>query len=277
LAAAWAWAWGRGRWPELKKVWHQRQQWQLQPCRQCLAILHGWCRHPKNMSFAPAMNRLPDSSLVPPGLMGLVPQGGEGSKGAGPAGPAGPAAFGPGSCGGKGWLPPGMQAPQLRLRLPPQGPQSRPQVPQVPPRIIPARTDVPSRAQQFDGKGAMPSGGGHAPPAAFSAGVASMAIQNLSAVSTTSASSSLKRPAPGTVPTATAETIPSVEEAAPVEERHWFYKDAAGNEQGPYPSSVMSGWSRSGFFPPETMVRSEDEAEFSELGNGMRLTLASMK
>jgi len=62
-----------------------------------------------------------------------------------------------------------------------------------------------------------------------------------------------------------------------VEERQWFYKDAAGRQQGPYPSSVMARWSRSGAFPPETLVRSEDDAEFSELGNGMRLTLASLK
>lgn len=73
------------------------------------------------------------------------------------------------------------------------------------------------------------------------------------------------------------EAIPAVEEAAPMEERQWFYKDASGAVQGPYSSSVMSSWSRSGFFPADTMVRSEDEDEFSQLGNGMRLIMASLK
>eukprot|EP00913_Durusdinium_trenchii_P003922 g3631.t1 len=65
-----------------------------------------------------------------------------------------------------------------------------------------------------------------------------------------------------------------VEEATPMEERQWFYKDASGMVQGPYSSSVMSSWSRSGFFPAETMVRSADETSFTELGNGMRLIMS---
>ncbi|CAE7360451.1 NEW1 [Symbiodinium sp. KB8] len=78
--------------------------------------------------------------------------------------------------------------------------------------------------------------GGHGLPAAFSAG-------SVASVASTSLSSGLKRPAPGTGPSAAA-SAPSVEEAAPVEERQWFYKDAAGRQQGPYPSSVMARWYR---------------------------------
>ncbi|CAE7177847.1 NEW1 [Symbiodinium microadriaticum] len=191
-----------------------------------------------------------EASLVPPGLMGLVPGGLR------PAAEWNPAAQGKGAgaWGGKGgWMPPGTQG---QLRAPGSA---------VPPRVIPARSDVPSRAAVE----AASQVGGHGLPAAFSAG-------SVASVASTSLSSGLKRPAPGTGPSAAA-SAPSVEEAAPVEERQWFYKDAAGRQQGPYPSSVMARWSRSGAFPPETLVRSEDEADFSELGNGMRLTLASLK
>lgn len=74
-----------------------------------------------------------------------------------------------------------------------------------------------------------------------------------------------------------AAPLPAVEEVALQEERQWYYKDASGNVQGPFTSSMMSGWSRSGCFPPDTLVRGEEESEFSELGNGMRLLTASLK
>jgi len=58
--------------------------------------------------------------------------------------------------------------------------------------------------------------------------------------------------------------------------RMWYYKDTQGIVQGPFASSVMSGWCRQGLFPPETQVRAQDEAEFSELGNGIRLLTAAL-
>ncbi|CAE8633070.1 unnamed protein product [Polarella glacialis] len=72
------------------------------------------------------------------------------------------------------------------------------------------------------------------------------------------------------------QSDPNVEEVAAVEERQWFYKDGSGATQGPFTSSMMSSWSRSGHFPPETLVRAGDETEFSELGNGMRLIMSSL-
>eukprot|EP00439_Symbiodinium_sp_Y106_P029205 s5726_g3.t1 len=72
----------------------------------------------------------PEASLLPPGLMGLVP---------GAPRPAAEATWNPaaqgkgaGAWGGKGgWMPPGTQG--LQLRAPSSG---------VPPRVIPARSDV---------------------------------------------------------------------------------------------------------------------------------------
>jgi len=59
-------------------------------------------------------------------------------------------------------------------------------------------------------------------------------------------------------------------------QRKWYYRDTSGCVQGPFSSSVMSEWSRKGFFPEETLVRAEDEETFSELGNGMRLLAAAL-
>mmetsp|Transcript_103052 Transcript_103052/g.204571 ORF Transcript_103052/g.204571 Transcript_103052/m.204571 type:complete len:642 (-) Transcript_103052:238-2163(-) len=57
-------------------------------------------------------------------------------------------------------------------------------------------------------------------------------------------------------------------------DRKWYYKDAEGNVQGPYAAAAMSEWSRQGFFPETLLVKAEDEQDFSELGNGMRLLMA---
>jgi len=68
--------------------------------------------------------------------------------------------------------------------------------------------------------------------------------------------------------------VPGVAEEVKQVERNWFYKDAEGVVQGPFTSSVMSGWSQQGFFPEDTLVRAEEEEDFSELGNGMKLLLS---
>lgn len=81
---------------------------------------------------------------------------------------------------------------------------------------------------------------------------------------------------PRPVPVRPAVPVPeSVEELQPLEQRRWRYKDAFGDVQGPFSSSQMSTWSRAGCFPPETLVRADDEPEFAPLGNGMRLLTAS--
>lgn len=92
-----------------------------------------------------------------------------------------------------------------------------------------------------------------------------------------SASRQPARLAAGNAPGPAAPVEDAVEDAVPHEERQWYYKDADGAVQGPFTSSLMSAWSRQNFFPPETLVRAEDEKDFSELGNGMRLLTGSIK
>lgn len=59
-------------------------------------------------------------------------------------------------------------------------------------------------------------------------------------------------------------------------ERQWFYQDQTGNVQGPFPTSQMLQWQSVGTFPPDLQMRSEDEASFTPLGDGSRLTQAAV-
>ncbi|CAK9028715.1 unnamed protein product [Durusdinium trenchii] len=146
----------------------------------------------------------------------------------------------------RGWMPPHEAPHPYRPRVPMQArPGMRP-AQTVPPRPVPPRTPMSKNADNPE----------------------------------ESSETGLKRPDSDSA-TASNATVSAavavVEEATPMEERQWFYKDASGMVQGPYSSSVMSSWSRSGFFPAETMVRSADETSFTELGNGMRLIMSSLK
>ena len=122
---------------------------------------------------------------------------------------------------------------------PQRPPQVRPRPATVPPRVVPTRPDLGKMSESLEISKDAPDAGS-------------------------------KWPAEEAAP----EVIPAVEEATPMEERQWFYKDASGMVQGPFSSSVMSSWSRSGFFPADTLVRSEEDEEFSELGNGMCLIMS---
>lgn len=67
-----------------------------------------------------------------------------------------------------------------------------------------------------------------------------------------------------------APTLPA-ESAVPTEtERQWYYKDKGGQEQGPYPTSIMLGWYGQGSIGSDLELRRDDEDSYSPLGDGSR-------
>lgn len=68
-----------------------------------------------------------------------------------------------------------------------------------------------------------------------------------------------------------APTVPGAESAAPTgTERQWYYKDKGGQEQGPYPTSIMLGWYGQGSIGSDLELRRDDEDSYSPLGDGSR-------
>ncbi|KAL0081218.1 hypothetical protein J3Q64DRAFT_1823787 [Phycomyces blakesleeanus] len=51
----------------------------------------------------------------------------------------------------------------------------------------------------------------------------------------------------------------------PLDQYKWFYRDPAGNVQGPFDATEMQEWYKAGFFSPSLLVKREDESLFEPL------------
>lgn len=52
-----------------------------------------------------------------------------------------------------------------------------------------------------------------------------------------------------------------------VEDQQWFYRDPAGNEQGPFPATTMHDWHAQSYFNNDLLMRREQESDFRPLGD----------
>lgn len=76
-------------------------------------------------------------------------------------------------------------------------------------------------------------------------------------------------PTPGPMTTVPGPVPPA--DSAPTEtERQWYYKDKGGQEQGPFPTSIMLGWYGQGSIGSDLELRRDDEDSYSPLGDGSR-------
>lgn len=64
---------------------------------------------------------------------------------------------------------------------------------------------------------------------------------------------------------------PAAESTPEKPQRQWYYQDNNGDEQGPFPESMMIGWHSQGSFTSDLLIRREDETDFAPLGDGIRL------
>jgi len=77
---------------------------------------------------------------------------------------------------------------------------------------------------------------------------------------------------PQMIPGPMAPMPPEAADGAPAQpkERQWYYQDMGGQEQGPFPTSLMMGWYGQGAIGSDLPMRRDDEDQCTPLGDGSR-------
>eukprot|EP01043_Picozoa_sp_COSAG02_P077903 COSAG02_NODE_17285_length_1015_cov_1.198690_1_plen_252_part_01 len=70
---------------------------------------------------------------------------------------------------------------------------------------------------------------------------------------------------------------PDEEGDAPTEIKRalWYYKDASGEQQGPFPLSTMQNWYSQGFFPIATLARRMCDTDWTPIGDSSDIVAAA--
>jgi hypothetical protein len=57
------------------------------------------------------------------------------------------------------------------------------------------------------------------------------------------------------------------DDATPAAKKGWYYIDASGNTQGPFPTDMMKKWHAADHFHDDLMVRNGDNGVFTDLAS----------